>query len=135
MTTLYIDIETIPSQKQDAKDDIVIEAPGNYKKPDSIQKWLDENKEAEAEKQYQKFSLDGALGEILCIGYAFDDNPAKCIGRDLETPEADVLTAFMDVLSEHVVSPTWVGHYITGFDLRFLWQRYVISYYYQTPPN
>ena len=43
MTLLFLDIETIPSQKPNAKDDIKIEAPGNYKKPASIQKWIDEN--------------------------------------------------------------------------------------------
>ena len=127
MTFLYIDIETIPSQKPDAKDGIIVAPPGNFKKPESIQKWIDENKEIETEKQYQKFSLDGALGEILCIGYAFNDGPVKCIGRDLDTPESEVLSAFMAVLSEKTVSPTWVGHYITGFDLRFLWQRYVVN--------
>lgn len=130
---LYIDIETIPSQKPDVKNDIVIDVPGNYKKPESIEKWKEEKMPDLIEDSYKKFGLDGALGEIICIGFAFDDKAPEIIGRDLTMPESDVLNKFMDILfdkkySEHKVQAiTWVGHYVTGFDLRFLWQRYVAN--------
>lgn len=131
---LFIDIETIPSQKPDAKDGIVIEAPGNYKKPESITKWLDENSESEADKVYQKFGLDGALGEIICIGYAFDDEEPKIIGRQTDASEATMLIDFFKMLYDKKFAKqgqpesfTWVGHYITGFDLRFIWQRCVAN--------
>ena len=29
--------------------------------------------------------------------------------------------------TDKLIEPVWIGHYITGFDLRFLWQRYVIK--------
>ena len=51
----------------------------------------------------------------------------------METPESDILIEFMDILhdkkySEHGTDTvTWIGHYVTGFDLRFLWQRYVAN--------
>lgn len=130
---LYIDLETIPSQRDDAMDGIIVEAPANYKKPETIQKWLDENYEAERQKKYQKFGLDGALGEIICIGYAIDDNPPEVIGRKLGEPESEMLSAFMDAVYEakhsgngpHAI--TWIGHNVISFDLRFLWQRFVAN--------
>jgi len=131
---LFIDIETVPSQKSDAKEGIVIEAPGNYKKPESIAKWLEENTESETEKVYHKFGFDGALGEIICIGFAFDDDEPQIIGREKEGGEAALLTDFFKTLNDkkyavegQPLAITWVGHYITGFDLRFIWQRCVAN--------
>jgi predicted PolB exonuclease-like 3'-5' exonuclease len=131
---LYIDIETIPSQKPDAKSDIIIEVPGNYSKPESIEKWELEKKPGLIEKEYQKFGLDGALGEIICIGLAFDDGPPISIGRKIDQPEGDLLAEFMATLSNKKYASMgkpetfkWIGHYITGFDLRFIWQRCVVN--------
>lgn len=131
---LFIDIETIPSQHKDAKNDIEISVPGNYSKPESIEKWEQEKKPDLVEKEYQKFGLDGALGEIICIAFAFDNDAPIVIGRKSNEPEGDMLLEFMKSLSDKKFASAgapesfkWIGHYITGFDLRFIWQRCVVN--------
>lgn len=130
---LFIDIETIPSQNPALRDAIEVKPPGNIKKPESIAKWHEENGDAAIEEQYQKFSLDGAMGEILCIAYAFNDKPPKIVCREKEEDEGVMLREFMDDLIEVNDQAKlsgafkWIGHYITGFDLRYIWQRCVAN--------
>jgi len=137
MTILHIDIETIPSQLQWVKDGIkeTIKPPGNIKKPESIDKWMKENAEQSAENEWLKTSFNGAVGEIICIAWAFDDDPVQVIGRKLDEPESEMLGGFVGSVlfganSKHsdLIKPiTWCGHYITGFDLHFLWQRMIVN--------
>ena len=131
---LFIDIETIPSQRKDAKAGIDVSAPANYVKTETIEKWEAEKKPALVEKEYQKFGLDGALGEIICIAYAFDNEEPLVIGRKVGEPEGDMLSNFMIALNNRKFAGLgrpetfkWIGHYITGFDLRFIWQRCVVN--------
>jgi len=134
---LFIDIETIPTQLDWAIEEIraKIKPPGNIKKPESIQKWMDENASVEANKAIHKTGFDGSISEIICISYAVDDSAPKCIGRKLGESEKDMLESFflsasndLSALSKQAInSPTWVGHYICEFDLRFLWQRMIIN--------
>ena len=134
---LYLDIETVPGQDATLLSDIAatIKAPGNYKKTESINKWLDENREIEAEKVWRKTALDGTVGEIICLAWAIDDNPVCSLGRSLQQPESVLLQDFMREIEQALerphtdvlAKPTWIGHYITGFDLRFIWQRCVIN--------
>ena len=130
---LYLDIETIPSQTPAIRQEIAdtITAPGQYKKPESIEKWLSENRESEADKEWRKTGLDGTYGEIVSMAWAINDEPVEGVIRRLGEPERDVLDVFMDTLGESIsesrTMPTWIGHYITGFDLRFIWQRCVVT--------
>jgi len=135
---LYIDIETIPTQDERIKADIAasITAPANYKKPEAIQKWFAENEEEEFDKKYRKTSLNGLVGEVICISWAINDEPVQHVYRTSEvSTEAEMLVDFMLALrrslevphSDKLKQPVWIGHYITGFDLRFLWQRYIIK--------
>ena len=147
---LYIDIETIPSQLPWVKEDIRlnIKAPGNYKKPEAIAKWKEDN----WEDQWLKTSLDGSRGEIICIAWALDDSEPEVVWRKLPSSkddysgsEEEVIRSFFSKVVEQirladlaekglreagelgVPGPVWVGHYLTGFDLRFIWQRCVIN--------
>lgn len=138
---LYIDIETIPSQQQWVKEAIAktITPPANYKKAESIAKWLDENREAATDDKWRKTSFDGSLGEIVAIGWAVNDGETKDVRRGLDESEAVLLDEFflslqIDLTDRQSVihEPTWIGHYITGFDLRFLWQRCVLN---NIPPS
>ena len=135
---LYIDIETIPSQLDWVKKEIEdgITAPGQYKKPESIAKWLEDNRESAADDEWRKTGLNGALGEIVCISWAFGDDGILEVHRDLGESEADMLEEFFNLLGDdldsrsmrgEVIRPIWTGHYISGFDLRFIWQRCVIN--------
>lgn len=139
MKNLYIDIETIPSQLDWIKDDIAskIKAPAQYKKQESIEKWLIENGGAEAEKQWLKTSFDGSLGEIVCVSYAIDDDMPKTFYRGLGDSEFDVLKDLFGSLADDLYvdreeyeilqKAQWVGHNVLDFDIRFLWQRCVIN--------
>ena len=71
----------------------------------------------------------------MSIAWAIDDKPVDVIYRGNQgDKEADVLSGFLDAIT-HVndeygnrgVISKWIGHYICGFDLRFLWQRCVIN--------
>jgi predicted PolB exonuclease-like 3'-5' exonuclease len=133
---LYIDIETIPDQSKDARSVIEqsISHPANMSKPETIEKWRQEQLPALVEEQYRKTGLDGTVGEIICIGYAFDDEPAECIGRHVGGSEEVLLREFVKVISDRKFAKqgqpeqiTWIGHNIAGFDLRYIWQRCVVN--------
>lgn len=133
---IYLDIETIPTQRTDIIEDIrsSIKAPGNYKKPDSIQKWFDENGEQAFDDEYRKTALNGTFGEIICIGWAIDDNDPMGLIRDLEKTEKGHLQAFVAAIDKILKTDhgmyhqaTWIGHNILNFDLRYIWQRCVIN--------
>jgi len=172
MKTIYLDIETIPTQLQALREELVkptmdfyagkesalkaeleqIRPPANYKDPAKIAEWDKTERpkkeeglraqitacQAEAvakvEECWRKSSLDGALGQIVCIGYAFDDGKPFSFfdERDYLTLKAEsrILREFyqsLEIVPEgerHLVC--WVGHNILDFDLRFLFQRSVI---------
>lgn len=138
MNILYLDIETIPGQNAYIREDIAasIKAPGQYKKQESIDKWLDDNRESAADAKWRSTSFSGALGEIVCIGWAINEDEPQSVQRELGQSERDMLCAFFDAvmksLGERIdgtsITPdVWVGHNITGFDLRFIWQRCIIN--------
>lgn len=129
MSYLYLDIETIPTQAAKVRENIAknILPPGNISKPETIAAWVKEKKPAAVDEAIAKTALDGALGHICCIGWAFDSNPASSVMLDTEQSEADIIEEFFDrvdaVQRYHTAPVTIVGHYIIGFDLPFIWQR------------
>lgn len=126
MTRLFIDIETIPDQREGAAQAATsrIQAPSNYKDPDKIKAYVAE-KGAEA---WRKTSLDGSYGQVYCIGVALDDEPAGVFVAEDYSPEAEaaLLEEFWESLPIPKTRVTWVGHNVLGFDLPFLWKRHVI---------
>lgn len=129
---LYHDIETVPSQKQNAFDECkkLLKAPGNYSKPEAIEKWIEEN----AENEYRKQSFDGLYGEIISIAWAFNDQDAQCLIRKQGDSEKELLINFFEAISlpldergNRSSISKWVGHFTSNFDLRFIWQRCVIN--------
>lgn len=129
--TIVIDLETIPTDRQDVRDFIakMVTPPGTIKLPASIEKWNAENKPAAIDEAVAKTGLDGTFGRVCCIGYAIDDSgePASICGLD----EAFVLTEFNSALNAIPVNQwsavTVVGHNVSSFDLRFLVQRYIVN--------
>ena len=131
MSYLYLDIETIPAQTEAAKARIAstVKAPGNIKKPESILAWEKDSKEAAVQEAIDKTSFDGGLGHVCCIGWAFgaENIEARTIGT--VASEAGVVRSFFANVRDHWASledVTVVGHYISGFDIRFLTQRAII---------
>lgn len=137
---LFLDIETIPSQRADVLDALRAEVEQDatakaesirqqYKKPETIEAHLRELREslpALVDEAHRKTALDGSFGEVLVIGWAFDDEPAETLTRKLDGSEPKLLRAFLDKLPPGTLTvPHWIGHNI-GFDLRFIWQRCLV---------
>ena len=127
---MFIDIETIPCQRPGILDEIRadIQPPGNITKPESIAKWMEENAAAKTDELYRKTGLDGALGEIVCVGFAVHDDTVGSITRHISESEGDLLQNFFDTVNKTYrhISIKFVGHNVINFDLRFIFQRAVI---------
>jgi hypothetical protein len=97
---------------------------------------MDENRDIEADKLHRKTSFDGLRGEIISIAWAINDDDVMVLYRDgiNVNNERSLLQYFFNELSalhdkqgNRAAITKWSGHYITGFDLKFLWQRCVIN--------
>jgi predicted PolB exonuclease-like 3'-5' exonuclease len=141
---IYFDIETIPAQserdiaylrEESDREIAAIKAPSNYKDEVKIAEYIAAKRvevEASFDDRYRKTSFDGAMGQIVCISAAIDDTPPINIYlSDWKNAEHDVIEQFYELViqaydpSRHQ-RPTFIGHNIIGFDLRFLFQRSVM---------
>jgi hypothetical protein len=144
---LYLDIETIPTQRDDVRDYLLeslrdetlkamegVSAPANYKDADKIAQYIADKKAALQSEFAAKLAdkihatgLDGSFGQVFCIGWAQDDEgPATVYGTD----ERYVLETFgkqLRIQANEQHSTTVVGHNVSAFDLRFLSQRFVVN--------
>lgn len=130
MTPFFFDIETIPDQTPGALEDhcAAVTAPAQYKKADSIEAWLNENRNSEGEASWLKTSFDGGVGQICVIGYAIGGQAPETfqvadLGRDAERA---MLSQFFSVMGAIGPRSTLVGHNIVGFDIPFLWKRAMV---------
>ena len=123
MKYLYIDIETLPCADPTKVPDP--KPPANYKDPEKIAAWIADAK-ADA---HRETSLDPLLGRVFAIGYAVDADPVRVLYDATGDEEARLiaeLAAVVDAAREDGRSTiTWVGHNISGFDLKWLWFRAV----------
>lgn len=123
MRKLFLDIETLPAHEKDLE---------------TLRLLFDKkNKEFDQEKFdefLQKTNFDGAFGQILCIGYAVDDEAPKNFYN--ENNEKETLRQFWELVSAISVEPRnmqypdygvqFVGHNVMDFDLRFIYQRSIV---------
>jgi len=130
--TIYLDIETIPTQRDDVRAFIAksVTHPGNIKKADSIAAWNENEKPAAVEEAVSKTGLDGAFGQVVCVGMDLRDDGEPLVISGLS--EADVLRAVNEAMkaefeASDALSTTIVGHNVSSFDLRFLVQRYIVN--------
>jgi hypothetical protein len=133
----YFDIETIPDQRPGAFDRYLdaVEPPGNYKKQETIDKWLAENAENVALENYLKTGLTGLHGEICSIAWAIGEADIWHLTRMGES-ETELLNAFWEDVYRQVreiggdrgnwPKLEWVGFNCIDFDLRLLKQRWDI---------
>lgn len=138
MSIIYLDIETLPTNNDNLIEQLrhSIAPPANYTKEETIAKWMEQNAESELDKLVRKTALDGLYGQILSISLAIDDGLVHCVYRSsYDDSETVLLCDFFGVLSGLLCDEygnrqsihKWVGHYLSGFDLRFIWQRCVIN--------
>jgi 3'-5' exonuclease len=125
--TIFLDIETIPTQSQAARERIAagVKPPASMSKPETIAKWEAESKPQAVADAIAKTSFDPAYGHICTIAWAIDDAPVFSYQAVSEEYEADTLGAFFDAIDSHHHA-TFVGHYVAGFDLRFILCRAVV---------
>lgn len=121
MTTLFLDLETAPAawtleRGLRAAYDAV---PGNYTKPDSIAKWVEEH----AADAWLRTPLDPHAGAICCIGWAVDAEPVQTFCTlDPWRDERDMLAAWWERVADDSAG-TWAGHGLKGFDLPWLMRK------------
>lgn len=127
MINVYLDIETIPCQSVEYRTRVRegIKPPGTIKKPESILQWLEENAETATDEAVAKTSFDPAYGHICCIGWAIGDDPVQSFSAPTVSDEADILRGFFEALPKMGMAK-FIGHYITGFDLRFIMCRAIV---------
>jgi hypothetical protein len=137
---IYLDIETIPGQAEGIKEILAerITAPGNYKKPETILAWEQNEKPALIEEAWLKTSFDGAFGHIAVASIAIgDDTPTTFYSHDWPGGERGILFDLFNVIesvggreygggTRQGVKPVFIGHNVLNFDLRFIFQRAVM---------
>jgi predicted PolB exonuclease-like 3'-5' exonuclease len=133
---LYLDIETLPCNESWVVDDLAktITPPGQYKKQESIDEWMKENKANILKEKLAKTSFDGAYGRIACIAWAFDNGIIRTTFAG--DTEKEVLEHFFHSIKEGTSYsrihgdgeyPIKVcGHNVASFDLPFIRQRAII---------
>lgn len=127
---IVLDIETIPTQRDDLKAYIAktVTHPGNISKAETIAKWNEESRPAAIVEAVEKTSFDGAFGQVVCVGIAVGDaepvSIASLTERELLLDVNDVLEA---VKPSDYLTTSIVGHNVSAFDLRFLLQRYIVN--------
>lgn len=130
---IFLDIETIPGQRSGMKEQMAadITPPGSMKRAETIELWEREQKPLLIEERWRRTSFEGDRGEVICIGWAINDQPAQSISRELHENEGAMLAMWFGEIQKairesHGRLPTWIGHNVREFDLRFLFQRAVV---------
>ena len=130
MQHLFIDIETLPTDRQDVRELLAskVTHPATISKAETIAKWNEESRPAAIEDAVSKTGLDGTFGRVCVIGWALDDGPVQ-IAKSATDEEAVLLDFSMrlGITATDVFETCVVGHNVTGFDLRFLMQRFIVN--------
>lgn len=125
MTILTFDIETIPTENAEVISKLAerIKPPANYKKPETIKQWMDENYDNELKQAVAKTALDGAYGKVVCISWTHSDTTSTA--HTIYAKEEEAIKIFYDYIASNWVKE-FCGHNIVGFDLPFLKHRSMI---------
>jgi hypothetical protein len=127
MTYLYLDIETLPTDRADVREYIAatIKPPGNISKPETIAKWMTESRPEAVGEAIAKTGLDGSFGRVCVIGWAFGHHRVQTVHAPDDEPS--ILKEFSRAVDADNFSTTVIGHNVSSFDLRFLVQRYIVN--------
>lgn len=123
MHNVFLDLESIPVQCPDRIAKLIADAkpPANYSKPETIAKWREDN----AADIIAKTSFDPAAGHICSIAWAVGDGPVEWLTAESLEQERLCLDAFFNGLPQTGMC-RFIGHYISGFDLRFIVCRAIV---------
>ena len=133
---IFIDLETIQSQQVRIINrllaNVKIQPPANYKKQETIDKWIEDNTQRIMDEAISKTVFNGSYGEIVTVGYAVDDMPVHSLQRNADLDEHEILQRFFDHLNmfchekNRIIDFTWVAHN-ADFDLPYLKKRCIIN--------
>ena len=123
MHNVFLDCETLPVQCPERRAKLIADAkpPANMSKPETIAKWREEN----ADAIIAKTSFDPAAGHICSIAWAVGDGHVDCFSVMDLRDEALAIATFFDALPKQGMC-RFIGHYISGFDLRFVMCRAIV---------
>jgi predicted PolB exonuclease-like 3'-5' exonuclease len=108
MQKLFLDIETIPAGEE-SRETLKVLFEKKRKDDDKFEDFV------------ARTSFDGAFGQILCIGYAFDNQPVGALYN--KDDERETLRQFWELARN---ASLFIGHNVMDFDLRFIYQRSII---------
>lgn len=135
---VFIDIETIPQQPEAETKALIAEtitAPATMKKKETINAWHNGEGKYEGEKDkaiedvYRKTSFNGAKGEICSIAWCFEGDAEDMFSVSRKDgDEAFILNEFFESIRTLTNGrpPYFIGQYIGGFDLKFIFHRAII---------
>ena len=101
-------------------------------KDDAILKWehkfAAEKAPEVAEEKWRKTSFDGGHGEIISMSWAIEDGPIDSMSRMVGETESQLINGFFDAITPVLSKrpPFFIGQFVAGFDLKFLFQRCVV---------
>jgi hypothetical protein len=108
MQKLFLDIETLPAGEE-CRENLKILFDKQKKKPKGF---------TDFEKYLALTSFDGCFGQVLCIGYACNDEESRVLCNDKN--EKETLRQFWELAEG---ADLFIGHNVMDFDLRFIYQR------------
>ncbi len=112
MKKLFLDIETLPASGEQMQ--IIKDLFEEYKKKNGKK-----TSETTFDNFFRGTSFSGEFGRIFCIGYAVDDQPAKCLFGN----EKEILEKFWQLAKD---ADLFIGHNVMDFDFRFIYKRSII---------
>jgi len=133
VTTLFLDVETLPGMTDAARDKARCDThpPASMKRPETIEAWWRDEGDAAVEAKWRAQALDPASGELAAIGWAIDDGDPECLVRGLTEPEGDYLRRAIGVIEQRLQAAAkpadpllapWVEDlqpYVVGFNTMF----------------
>ena len=124
MTTLFLDLETLPLESSLAAPypDADRLPPSNYKNADAIASWREKDKAAWQEQRAKECSLTPRLGRVLALSYAVDDGDVQVRLAQTEHEEVLLLDAAWELIEDADRIVTFNGN----FDLRFIAVRSIV---------
>jgi len=131
MTICYFDLETLQTTDKAIIADMEasIKPPATYKKQESIDEWMKENKESALAEMVAKTSFDAMAGLIACISWAFDDG--EIFSTSPDDTEEQAINKFYDSIRQAAKDTNnsviqFCGHNSVGFDIPFIKHRSII---------
>lgn len=126
MSLLFFDLETAVYEENITGKDLIKGVPAQYKKPESIKKYIYENRGQIEAKIIKQRSTDPFSCKVICLSFSFNgEEPQSITGK-----EDKILEIFQTKIQEHlkehggsITGISLVGHNIKKFDAPILFLR------------